>query len=177
VRDLRLLMVGTVRIVSKRIIRERHKRPAGASTTDSPAGRRAVIELGHGGTRLEGGDLPLERLVDLDGVLVDVSGAADPIVGRAPLLPYDLRGRAVLIHTGRDAGALDDDAARHLVAESAALVGIDSPGPAHPALPAAGIPVCRHLAELAALPTEGFRFSAVPTTADGAVRTYATLSP
>jgi kynurenine formamidase len=160
--------------VKKRIIRERHKRAAAAA--DANAGRRAVVELGHGGTRLEGADLRLERLVDLDGVVVDVSGAADPVVGRALLLPYDLRGRAVLVHTGRDAGALDDDAARHLVAESAALVGLDSPGPAHPALPAAGIPVCRRLANLAALPTEGFRFSAVPTTDGGAVRAYATLS-
>jgi arylformamidase len=170
-------MVATVRIVNKRIIRERHKRAAESSVRDSALGRRAVIELGHGGTRLAGDDLPLERLVDLDGVVVDVSGAADPTVGRAALLPYDLRDRAVLIHTGRDTGALDDDAARHLVAESAALVGIDSPGPAHPALPAAGIPVCRHLGDLAALPTEGFRFSAVPATAEGAVRAYATLLP
>ena len=47
VRDLRLLMVGAVRILNKTIIRERHKRAAanaaGAVTTDAPV----IVDLAH----------------------------------------------------------------------------------------------------------------------------------
>ena len=79
-------------------------------------------------------------------------------------------------------------AAGHLAAEGARLVGIDSLNiddtsggerPVHTALLAAGIPVCENLTNLAALPAEGLRFSAVPVKVRGMgtfpVRAYATM--
>jgi len=127
-------------------------------------------------------DLPLDRLAELDAVVVDVSGQAGPATGRNRLLPYDVRGKAVLVRTGWDRHWRTDAyvsghpfltaaAAEHLAAEGAALAGIDSLNiddtsggerPAHSILLAAGIPICEHLTNLAALPVQGFRFSAVP---------------
>lgn len=61
-------------------------------------------------------------------------------------------------------------------AEGAALVGIDSLNvddtssgerPVHSTLLAARIPICEHLTNLAALPIDGFRFSAVPVKVRG----------
>lgn len=142
---------------------------------DSPFHRYA------GGTDLA--DLPLERLAALPGVRVDLTGARDPAIHREALLPYEVAGCAVLLHTGWDRhwrtdayGApehpyLAADAVELLVEAGAALVGIDSVNidetsggerPAHSGLLAAGIPVCEHLTNLAALPSTGFRFSAVP---------------
>jgi arylformamidase len=96
--------------------------------------------------------------------------------------PGELRGRAVLLRTGWAgrwgsddywakgpflAGALLD----RLVAERAALVGIDIwniddtddlTRPAHTKLLAAGIPIVENLADLSDLPSDGFRFTAVP---------------
>ena len=77
---------------------------------------------------------------------------------------------------------------RHLVAAGALLVGIDSLNiddtrggerPVHSTLLAAGVPICEHLADLAPLPADGFRFSAVPVKMKGMgtfpVRAYATI--
>ena len=144
-------------------------------------------------------DLPLERLAELDGVVIDVSGQAGRAVDQTQLLPYDLAGKAVLVYTGWDRywGAdayfhghpfLTAAAAEHLVAEGAALLGIDSLNtddtssgerPVHSTLLASGIPICEHLTNLAALPIDGFRFSAVPVKVRGMgtfpVRAYATI--
>jgi kynurenine formamidase len=66
---------------------------------------------------------------------------------------------------------LTQKAAEYLRNEGAALVGIDSLNvddtsggarPVHSVLLAAGIPIVEHLTNLSALPTERFRFSAVP---------------
>lgn len=47
--------------------------------------------------------LPIERFTDLDGVVVRVQDAGGRrAVDREALLPYDVTGRAVLIHTGWD---------------------------------------------------------------------------
>jgi kynurenine formamidase len=143
--------------------------------------------------------LPLERLADLDAVVIDVSGQAGRAVDRTQLLPYSAGGKAVLVRTGWDRhwGAdayfhghpfLTADAADHLVAEGAALVGIDSLNiddtssgerPVHSTLLAAGIPICEHLTNLAALPIDGFRFSAIPVKVRGMgtfpVRAHATI--
>jgi kynurenine formamidase len=152
--------------------------------------------------RYPGGDdlaaLPLGRLADLDGVVVDVTGSAVRAVGRARFLPYQVRDRAVLVRTGWDrhwgtsayAGDhpfLTAEAAAYLAGAGALLVGIDAINiddtadperPAHSLLLAAGIPVCEHLTGLGALPAAGFRFSAVPprVAAFGTfpVRAYAT---
>jgi arylformamidase len=137
------------------------------------------------GTDLAG--LPLERLADLDAIVIDVSGQAGRAVDRAQLLPYDVRGKAVLVRTGWDRHwgtdayfhghpFLTAAAAGHLAAEGAELAGIDSLNiddtnsgerPAHSTLLATGIPICEHLTNLAALPIEGFRFSAVPVKVRG----------
>ena len=141
--------------------------------------------------------LPLDSLTDLDAVVVDVTGSEGRAVDRAHLLPYDMSGKAVLVHTGWDRHwrtdayfeghpFLTEDAARYLVSERVALVGIDSLNiddtsdgnrPAHSTLLAAGIPICEHLANLGALPSHGFRFSAVPVKVKGMgsfpVRAYA----
>ena len=52
------------------------------------------------GTDLAG--LPLERLVDVPAVRVDVTGSGTTAIDAPALLPYELRGRAVLVHTGHD---------------------------------------------------------------------------
>jgi arylformamidase len=143
--------------------------------------------------------LPLERLVDLDAVVVNVVGGQERSINRHQLLPYDLRDKAVLIHTGWDrhwgTGAYFDghtfltgDAASLLVESGAALVGIDSLNiddtstgerPVHTTLLAAEIPICEHLTNLDRLPTQGFRFSAVPVKVRGMgtfpVRAYASV--
>jgi arylformamidase len=269
VRDLRLLMVGSVRILNKRILRERHKRraaPAIASpgspaapavAPNAPAGglrTRTRIDLSHTlehgmrtypglpgpvvcdflsreqsravyppgtefqigridmvantGTyvdspfhRFPGGidlaELPLDRLADLDAVVVDVAGFGGAAIERSLLLPYELGGKAVLVRTDWDRNwatdayfsghpFLTEEAARHLVEEGALLVGIDSLNiddtddgerPAHTTLLGAGIPVCEHLTGLGALPSSGLRFSAVPVKVRGMgtfpVRAYA----
>ena len=142
-------------------------------------------------------DLPLDRLADLDAIVVDVSGSADRAVDRAHFLPYDVRGKAVLVHTGWDRHwrtdtyfenhpFLTEAAARHLLDENAAMVGIDSLNiddtadgqrPVHSTLLGAGVPICEHMTNLSALPAAGFRFSAVPVKVRGMgtfpVRAYA----
>ena len=120
-------------------------------------------------------------------------------VDRNQLLPYDVGGKAVLVRTGWDRHWRTDAychghpfltaaAAGHLAAEGATLAGIDSLNiddtssgerPVHSTLLAAGIPICEHLTNLAALPIDGFRFSAVPVKVRGMgtfpVRAYATI--
>ncbi len=237
VRDLRLLMVDEVRISSRRVFAEAHKRgvdrapaaddartlvdlshPIIAGMTTYPGlpvpsirpflargdsgGRYApgvtfamdIIEFcGNTGTYLDSpfhrhetgvdlAGLPLERLVDLPTVRVDVTGSASLAVDAVALLPYDVRGRAVLVHTGfdrhwrtdaygRDNPFLTAAAAAHLVGEGAALVGIDSLNidstadparPAHSILLGAGIPIVEHLTNLGAIPVDGACFTALP---------------
>ena len=111
----------------------------------------------------------------------------------------DVRGCAILVATGwdrhwgqdayyHDHSFLTPAAAERLVAEGAALVGIDSHNiddtrvrtrPVHTALLGAGIPICEHMTGLGGLPDEGFRFSATPPKVKGMgtfpVRAYAVL--
>ncbi|MEV6812921.1 cyclase family protein [Micromonospora sp. NPDC051296] len=136
----------------------------------------------------DGADLAgtaLDRLADLPGIVVRLP-AGTRAVDRLLLAPYDVAGKAVLLHTGWDAhfgtdryGApeapyLTGDGARALVDAGATLVGIDSINiddmgptaagerPAHSALLAAGIPIVEHLTGLDGLPPDGFRFTAAP---------------
>jgi kynurenine formamidase len=149
------------------------------------------------GTDLSG--LPLDHLADLDAVVVNVTGNQGRTVIRQQLLPYDVEGRAVLVHTGWDRHwgteayfhrhpFLAADAATLLVESGAALVGIDSLNiddnttderPVHSTLLAAGIPICEHLTNLDQLPALGSRFSAVPVKVRGMgsfpVRAYASV--
>lgn len=148
----------------------------------------------------EGADiagLPLERLADLEGLVVDKGAGrafdADLFEG------LDVAGKAVLLRSGWDARwrtpgygeghpFLTRAAARALAAAGPALVGIDSVNiddtadgerPAHTLLLGAGIPVVEHLRGLEALPASGFRFHGVPAPFRGAgtfpVRAYAVV--
>ncbi|WP_336628036.1 MULTISPECIES: cyclase family protein [unclassified Microbacterium] len=142
----------------------------------------------------DGGDLsslPLERLVDLPAEvfhLTDAWSADRRGIAPETLADRDLRGTAVLLHTGWDrlfgtpeyahgAPFLTGAAAQSLVDAGVALVGIDSLNiddtesggerPAHTILLAAGIPVVEHLANLGSLPARGARFTAAPPAVAG----------
>lgn len=143
--------------------------------------------------------LPLERLADLEGVVVEARGAGRGIEADR-FVSLDLAGKAVLVRTGWDAHwrtprygeghpFLTRGAAEHLADARPALVGIDSLNvddtadgvrPAHTLLLAAGIPVVEHLRNLSALPESGFRLHCVPAPFRGLgsfpVRAYAVLA-
>ena len=126
--------------------------------------------------------LPLDRLVDLAVVRVDVTGSSSLAVDAPALRPYDLAGKAVLVHTGfdchwgtdaylRDNPYLTAAAVDLLVRSGVALVGIDSLNidstadparPAHSELLRAGIPIVEHMTNLGAVPVDGARFTALP---------------
>ena len=126
--------------------------------------------------------LPLERLVNVPGIVVDAPFALGDVVDADAVAGLDVRGRAVLVRTGWDAKFgtpayvgghphLTAQAAAALVAGGAAIVGIDSVNidstagglrPVHTALLAAGIPVVEHLRGLDVLPRDGFAFTATP---------------
>lgn len=131
--------------------------------------------------------IPLQRLVDLDTIVVRVTGSGSRTVDVVQLAPFEVAGRAVLIHTGwdrhwgtssygSDNPHLTAAAAGWLVERGAALVGIDSVNiddtddrtrPAHSTLLAAGIPIVEHLCHLDQLPPGGARFHAAPPAIDG----------
>jgi kynurenine formamidase len=141
---------------------------------DSPAHRHPA------GPDLAG--LPLERLVDVPAVRIDLTGSARRGIDAAAFEGHELGGMAVLVHTGfdrhwrteaygRDNPFLTRDAVELLVAAGAAIVGIDSLNiddtadptrPAHSLLLGAGIPICEHLTNLGAVPVTGARFTALP---------------
>lgn len=142
--------------------------------------------------------LPLERLVDVPAIRVAAYGAPvlDPSVLGAP---DRLWGKAVLVHTGwsRHWGTprygvgnpyFTAAAASYLVAANVALLGVDALNvdnladprrPVHNTLLANGIPIVEHLTNLAELPDEGFRLTALPAPVRGLgsfpVRAVATL--
>ena len=140
----------------------------------------APIHRYRGGVDLAG--LPLERLADLETVVIDCAGAADRAIAAEALAAVELRYRAVLIRTdfSRHWGTeeyfgpnpfLAADACEMLVRQGALFVGIDSLNiddttdpsrPAHTILLGAGIPICEHMTNLAAVPESGGRLHAVP---------------
>ena len=125
--------------------------------------------------------LPLESLAELDALVVDLPRGARALEASA-LAKLELAGRAVLVRTGWSRHYATEayfeghpfvsrGAAELLVARGAKLVGIDSLNiddtkdgsrPAHTLLLGAEIPIAEHLTNLAELPREGFRFTAVP---------------
>jgi arylformamidase len=143
--------------------------------------------------------IPLDRTADLPATVVRVAGAERRAIDVGALAALDVRGRAVLLHTGDDAGFgtpayaerphfLTRAGAAWLAANGAALVGIDAINiddidddsrPAHTLLLAAGIPVVEHLTGLGQLPPAGARFTAVPLRIEGfgtiPVRAFARL--
>jgi kynurenine formamidase len=132
-------------------------------------------------------ELPLDRLANRPGLIVRADPAGGRAVTRAAFAGLDVRGKAVLVHTGWDAHWRTDryfeghpfltaDAAEFLAVAGAALVGIDSLNiddtadttrPVHTTLLGAGVPVAEHLTGLAALPDDGFTFFAVPVKVKG----------
>jgi arylformamidase len=143
--------------------------------------------------------LPLEKLADLEGVVVEARGG-DRAIGVDRFEGVSVTGRAVLLRTGwaekwrtdaygRGHPYLPRDAAQLLRARGAALVGIDSLNiddtadgerPAHTVLLSGGIPIVEHLCGLERLPRSGFRFFCVPAPFRGAgsfpVRAFGILS-
>jgi arylformamidase len=246
VRDLRLLMVDSVRILNKEIITEPHKR-GGVAILGDAGPKRRIADLSHAiedgmityqglpapiicdylsreqsranyaeGTEFQIGkielvsntgtylDSPFHRFADgrdlseldlsiltnLDAVcahLTGMAGQAGRAIGHSALGALEVRGRAVLVHTGWDAHwrtdqyfeghpFLTEDAALWLRDAGAVLVGIDSYNiddtadgrrPVHTTLLGAGIPIVEHMTGLGQLPAEGFRFSAVPPKVKG----------
>lgn len=144
-------------------------------------------------------ELELSRLTELPGVVVRVTGMEGRAIGRSAVAATEVRGKAVLIHTGWAAHwrtdryfeghpFLTEDAALYLRDAGAVLVGIDSLNiddtddgrrPVHTTLLGAEIPIVEHLRGLEALPITGFRFSAVPVKVRGMgtfpVRAYAVI--
>jgi kynurenine formamidase len=237
VRDLRLLMVGAVRIRNKTIVAEPHKRDS-ARTDATKEGQRFVdlshtiedgmitykgfpaplvcdhlshaqsraqyapgtefqigrVEMvGNTGTYIDSpfhryadgddiADFALDAIAALDAIVVRVTGMQGRAIPRSAFTAFDVRGKAVLVHTDWDRHWRTDqyfeghpfltgDAAAFLRDAGARLVGIDSLNiddtaeptrPVHTTLLGAGIPIVEHLCQLDALPASGSRFSAVP---------------
>lgn len=144
-------------------------------------------------------ELALAHLAGLEAVVVNVTGMAAKAIDRGAFLPFEVRGKAVLVHTGwarhwrtdryfEDHPFLTHSAALHLEAQGAALVGIDSLNiddtsdgarPVHTVLLDAGIPIVEHLCNLERVPASGSRFTAVPPKVKGMgtfpVRAYAAV--
>ena len=126
--------------------------------------------------------LELEQIAGLEGIVIRVPWAERLAVEGRDILGCDVRGKAVLIHTGWDEhwrtdayfqnhSYLTGEAARFLLQGGAKLVGIDSHNiddtrgrsrPVHSMLLGSGVVICEHLTNLGALPETGFAFSAVP---------------
>ncbi|MFL5386962.1 MAG: cyclase family protein [Longimicrobiaceae bacterium] len=127
-------------------------------------------------------ELPLESLADLDGVVVRATERAGRAIGAGAFADVEVRGRAVLVHTGHASKwgtdayfeghpFLTRAAAEHLRDAGAVFVGIDTLNiddmedgarPVHSTLLRADIPICEHMRGLELLPDSGFRFFAVP---------------
>jgi len=130
--------------------------------------------------------LDMASVANLDGVLLHADRATRAI---SPDLfkGKDLKGKAVLIHTGwdrhwgtdayfKDHPYLTRESAEYLKLRGSAFVGIDSLNiddntdgtrPAHTILLGGGIPIVEHLCSLDALPNNGFKFFAVPAPVKG----------
>jgi arylformamidase len=135
--------------------------------------------------------LDLSTLVGLRAEVFHLGDAWDAQrrgIGAETLADRDVRGAAVLLHTGWDrhfgvpaygkgAPFLTAAGAQYLIDAGAALVGIDSVNiddtesggerPAHTLLLGAGVHVVEHLTNLGALPPRGTRFTAAPPAVEG----------
>lgn len=141
--------------------------------------------------------ISLDRTADVPAVVIRAAGIASRGIGAEALSVMDVRGKAVLLHTGDDARFgtplyavdahfLTREGAAWLAGQDPALVGIDAVNiddiadgerPAHTSLLAAGIPVVEHLTGLEQLPSAGAFVTAVPLRVEGfgtiPVRAYA----
>jgi kynurenine formamidase len=127
-------------------------------------------------------ELPLKRLADLEAVAVRWDLRQGRAISSGVFKGHDLRGRAVLVHTGWSAHWKTDryfeghpfltgDAAEYLRVAGTALFGIDSYNvddtedmtrPVHSTLLRHEVPIVEHLTGLDLLPDVGSRFFAVP---------------
>jgi arylformamidase len=127
-------------------------------------------------------EIGLECFTDLDGLVIRVPYTETLAVTKEHLLNYEIRNRAVLIHTGwaenwntekyyEHHPYLTEEAAIYLRDCHVKLVGIDSHNiddtqsntrPVHTTLLGAEILIVEHLCNLELLPTDGFTFSAIP---------------
>ena len=125
---------------------------------------------------------PLPSTTHLRGTVVRVTGIESRAIDWTNFASIDVSRRAVLVNTGWDRHWRTDRyfeghpfltkaAAEYLRDQGAVLVGIDSLNiddtsdptrPVHSILLGAGIPIVEHLTNLAALPIDGFTFSAAP---------------
>lgn len=145
-------------------------------------------------------DLPLALLADLPGIVVRQPWDNGIVLDVGVFKGIDVRGKAVLVHTGWDRHWRTDRygeghpfltaaAAEWLAEMGAVLVGIDSNNiddtrerarPVHTKLLGAEILICEHMTGLGHIPDEGFRFFAVPPKVRGMgtfpVRAFAALS-
>lgn len=241
VADMRLLMVGAVRILNKQILTEPHKRAHGdkplqpgqtlidcshvvedglitykglpapiicdylsreesrkryAEGTEFQIGKIEMVA--NTGTyidspfhRYEHGkdlsELPMTSIANLDGVVIRATQRQGRAITRAAFDDIDVWGKAVLVHSGWDAGWKTDvyfeghpyltaEAAEFLVSAGAKLVGIDSYNidntdsgerPVHTILLGADIPIVEHLCGLGYVPDAPFKFFAVPVKVKG----------
>ncbi len=126
--------------------------------------------------------LPLESVADLDAIVVRAPDESGRSIDAGAFRGLDLRGKAVLVHTGwsrhwrtdqyfEGHSFLTAEAAALLRDEGAALVGIDSLNiddnssgerPVHSTLLRHDIPIVEHMTNLDQVPDLGFRFHAVP---------------
>ncbi len=127
-------------------------------------------------------DLPLTSLANLDCIVVRIPPSGTRAIDHLPLKKEEVRGRAVLLHTGWDQNwgtelyqtghsHITGKVAERLASAGAALVGIDSYNidsidsgerPAHSILLGHDIPIVEHLCNLENVPERGGRFFAVP---------------
>jgi arylformamidase len=129
--------------------------------------------------------LPLERLANLAGVLIEAPEAGE--ITSDIFAAAEVNRRAVVFHTGwsqrwgrpdyfRSGPYVGAGACEELIARGAALVGIDCANidnmedgarPAHSMLLRAGIPIVEHLCNLDRLRGREFRFFAAPPAVRG----------
>jgi len=127
-------------------------------------------------------ELPLESLANLDTVVVRATERDGRAIDRGAFEGVEVRGKAVLVHTGHAAHwgtdayfvahpYLTGAAAEHLRDAGAVFVGIDTMNiddtddgarPVHSTLLRADIPICEHMRGLELVPDSAFRFFAVP---------------
>ncbi len=123
-----------------------------------------------------------EQFADLDGIVIRHDWRTGQAIDANAFRQHDVRGRAVLVHSGwavhwrsdqyfENHPFLTADAAAYLVEQGAVLVGIDSHNiddtrgnsrPVHSTLLGAEILIVEHLCNLESLPDSGFSFSAIP---------------
>ncbi|MNI03669.1 Kynurenine formamidase [compost metagenome] len=127
-------------------------------------------------------EVELTSFAGLDAIVIRANHLNGKAIDENTFHGYSLKGKAVLVHSAwdihwntdqyySDAPFLTEAAAKYLLQQEVALVGIDSfniddtsgkSRPVHSILLKDGIPIVEHLCNLHLLPEEGFTFYAVP---------------